>query len=52
MEGAGWLTVTVIGLMLIDRSIFARVDYSLLLTFVGFFVFIGNMGRMPAGCGL
>lgn len=34
--------------MLIDRSIFARVDYSLLLTFVGFFVFIGNMGRMPA----
>lgn len=42
------LTVTVIGLMLIDRSIFARVDYSLLLTFVGFFVFIGNMGRLPA----
>lgn len=22
-------------------------DYSLLLTFVGFFVFIGNMGRLP-----
>ena len=24
-----------------------RVDYSLLLTFVAFFVFIGNMGRIP-----
>ena len=41
------LIITVIGLALIDRSIFARVDYSLLLTFVGFFVFIGNMGRLP-----
>lgn len=42
------LAVTVVGLLLIDRSILARVDYSLLLTFVGFFVFIGNMGRLPA----
>lgn len=41
------LVMTVIGLLLIDRSILARVDYSLLLTFVGFFVFIGNMGRLP-----
>ena len=29
-------------------AIFACVDYSLLLTFVGFFIFIGNMGRLPA----
>lgn len=42
------LAVTLIALALIDRTIFARVDYSLLLTFVGFFVFIGNMGRLPA----
>lgn len=41
------LTVTVLGLALTDRSVFARVDYSLLLTFIGFFVFIGNMGRIP-----
>ena len=41
------LFITVIGLLILDRSIFARVDYSLLLTFVGFFVFIGNMGRLP-----
>ena len=31
-----------------DRPAFARVDYSLLLTFVGFFIFIGNAGRLPA----
>lgn len=42
------LLLTVIGLLLTDRTTFARVDYSLLLTFVGFFVFIGNMGRLPA----
>ena len=41
------LLLTVAGLLALDRSIFARVDYSLLLTFVGFFVFIGNMGRLP-----
>ena len=40
--------ITVVILLLIDRSIFACVDYSLLLTFVGFFIFIGNMGRLPA----
>lgn len=42
------LGVTVISLLLVDRSIFRRVDYSLLLTFVGFFIFIGNIGRLPA----
>ena len=33
---------------MMDRSIFGRVDYSLLLIFVGFFIFIGNIGRLPA----
>lgn len=42
------LGVTAAALLLTDRSIFRRVDYSLLLTFVGFFVFIGNIGRLPA----
>ncbi len=31
-----------------DHRIFMRVDYSLLLTFAAFFVFIGNMGRIDA----
>lgn len=31
-----------------DRKVFAKVDYFLLLTFIGFFVFVGNIGRIPA----
>jgi len=31
----------------VDRQVFAKVDYSLLFTFVGFFVFVGNIGRIP-----
>lgn len=42
------IVLTVIFLM--DRRILAKVDYSLLLTFAGFFVFIGNVGRIPAFC--
>lgn len=42
------LGVTAAGFLLLDRSVFRRVDYSLLLTFVGFFIFIGNLGRLPA----
>lgn len=42
------LGVTIAALLVMDRSIFGRVDYSLLLTFVGFFIFIGNIGRIPA----
>lgn len=35
-----------------DRQVLKQVDYSLLLTFVGFFIFIGNVGRIPVFCGL
>ena len=31
-----------------NKKLFKDVDYSLLATFICFFVFIGNMGRMPA----
>ncbi len=31
-----------------NKKVLLQVDYALLLTFVGFFVFIGNMGRIPA----
>ena len=31
-----------------DRPTLKKVDYSLLLTFVGFFLFVGNLGRLPA----
>lgn len=39
------LAVTVIAVLLFNRSLFKRVDYSLLLTFVGFFIFIGNISH-------
>lgn len=37
-----------LSLLLFARSLFARVDYALLLTFVGFFIFAGNIGRIEA----
>ncbi len=40
------LTVAVIGTFFVRRHILKQVDYNLLLTFVCFFVFIGNVGRI------
>lgn len=31
-----------------DKTVLREVDYALLFTFIGFFIFIGNMGRVPA----
>lgn len=42
------LWVICIALLLLDRSLFRKADYSLLLTFVFFFIFVGNMGNIPA----
>lgn len=39
--------VTVAGLLLWDRKALLGVDYGLLATFVGFFLFVGNLGRIP-----
>ena len=36
---------------LADRSTLGRVDYSLILTFVALFIFIGNLGRIEAFSG-
>lgn len=35
-------------LLIKDRNLLKKIDYSLLLTFIAFFIFIGNMGRMEA----
>ncbi len=45
-----WVTfiVVVSGMVVTEYKELAHVDYALLLTFVAFFVFIGNMGRIPA----
>ena len=45
----GWLFGIVLGAtLLFYRAALRGVDYGLLLTFVGFFVFSGNLGRIPA----
>ncbi len=47
----GVLLVIVLAAVLADRKeLLAGVDYGLLLTFAAFFVFIGNMGRLPQFC--
>lgn len=45
-----WITIVivVISLLILDRKALRMVDYSLLLTFVCFFIFAGNMGRIEA----
>ena len=40
--------VIVIVVLFLDKSLFKRVDYPLLLTFVCFFIFVGNLGRIEA----
>lgn len=35
-------------LLVADRKILWCIDYALLGTFIGFFIFIGNLGRLPA----
>ena len=41
------LGVVLVAVFFLDRHVLKEVDYALLLTFVAFFVFIGNMGRIP-----
>ncbi len=45
------LLVTMVVMMIMDRRAFLKVDYNLLLTFVFFFILIGNIGRMEAVTG-
>lgn len=42
------LGITIFAVIFTDRSLFKNVDYFLLLTFLFFFIFIGNMKRIPA----
>ncbi len=42
------LAASLLSLLVCNRGLLRKADYGLLLTFVFFFVFIGNMGRIPA----
>lgn len=38
--------ITIVTVLILNRRLFKEVDYSLLLTFTGFFIFIGNISTM------
>ncbi len=40
--------VTLAAVLIADRSLFRRVDYPLLVTFTGFFIFIGNLSHIDS----
>ena len=41
------LIAVILGTLLIDRRLFKEADYYLIATFVCFFIFVGNIKRMP-----
>ena len=41
-------TLILLAVLVSDHATLGKVDYSLLLTFVGFFLFVGNLGQLPA----
>lgn len=38
--------ITVVMVLILNKNLFSQVDYSLLITFIGFFIFIGNISTM------
>ena len=42
------LVIVVLAIALLDRKLFAKADYGLLVTFVCFFVFVGNVKRIDS----
>lgn len=42
------LAIVLVSVIFLDRSLLKKADYGLLLTFIGFFVFIGNVKNIPA----
>lgn len=40
--------LTIIVVMLINNKLFNKIDYSLLITFVGFFIFVGNISTLDS----
>ena len=42
------LPIVIVTALIFDRSLLKKVDYALLATFVCFFVFVGNIGRIGA----
>ncbi len=46
------MAVILVAMLILDRKAFLMVDYTIPLTFVAFFIFSGNMARIPSVIGL
>lgn len=42
------LAIVIISVLVLDKKLFKEVDYSLLITFVGFFIFVGNISNIDS----
>ncbi len=38
--------ITIVMVLILNKNLFSQVDYSLLITFIGFFIFVGNISTM------
>ena len=41
-----FLMIVFLSVFMIDKKLLLKADYALLMTFIGFFIFVGNIGRM------
>ena len=42
------LIITIVTMLFLNKSLFSKVDFSLLLTFIGFFIFVGNISTLDS----
>ena len=42
------LIITISMVFILNKNLFTKVDYSLLITFIGFFIFVGNISTMDS----
>ena len=47
ITGEFLLFITIVVVLLTEKKVFKEIDYGLLLTFIGFFIFVGNMQQIP-----
>ena len=40
--------ITILTVLVLNKSLFSQVDFSLLITFIGFFIFVGNISTLDS----
>ncbi len=46
LDDKTFLIIVLVSVLIIDKKLLLKGDYALLMTFTGFFIFVGNIGRM------